>query len=467
MAIMRKNLFLLLFLGLIFRIFISFQTFSGDVTNHMIWGEDAVRNGFSGFYDRNFEKLYGHTSANYPPLIILIFALLYQVKNWIYQLAWFLNLHVPVFPSNLIYFLQNFNYFPYLLKLPAILADIGIAYISYLLIKKINDKNRSISNIVSILVLFNPAYFYNSAYWGQIDSIPLFFVLSSFYYLIFRSKTVLSWGLFTLGLLSKQTAIIFAPLFLITQYVIRNEVKNPTPVKSVRNKNLRTSIINSAFIFWLFFLPFYKTGNIITFPLSIYLNKILLVSGIPYTSNHAFNFWYLLTGSRATLASKIFLFSLSYEIWGYMIVGVLSLFILIRLICHSCLIAPRSPNNEAAFRMVFSIKVFYAGCLLSLASFLFLTKIHERHLILALPFLLIASIKNKYLLISYLFISLFSFVNMYHNWWSPKFPVLKNILQSDIFLKIITLTLIQVFVLLLFKYMKLSKSKAAKNVSQE
>ena len=139
---MNKKILIFLLLGLIFRIFISFHTYSGDVTNHMIWGETAVKQGLQGLYATDFYKLYGHISPNYPPIAIFLFAFLYLVKVWIYQFAWFLNLHLPVFPSKLIFFLKDFDYYPYLLKLPAILSDIGIAYITYLFAKKIVGKKK-------------------------------------------------------------------------------------------------------------------------------------------------------------------------------------------------------------------------------------------------------------------------------------------------------------------------------------
>ena len=56
--IKRNLLFVLFLLGLLFRIVISFQNYSGDVTNHMIWGETAVKHGLKGLYNIDFYKYY-------------------------------------------------------------------------------------------------------------------------------------------------------------------------------------------------------------------------------------------------------------------------------------------------------------------------------------------------------------------------------------------------------------------------
>ena len=467
----KNNLLFLLLIGLLFRIAISFHTYSGDVTNHMIWGEDAVKNGLSGLYERSFEKLYGHTSPNYPPLTILIFAFLFLVKNWVYQFAWFLNLYISFFPSKLILLLKDFDYYPYLLKLPAIFADLGIAYLTYLFMKRIVGRKKSNWPIISAaLVLFNPAFFYNSAYWGQTDSIPLFFLLACFYLLIFSKKFILSTILFTLGLLSKQTIIIFLPLYLSVLIVISNSPIHVIP-SGARNLAQRNRlwifikvILISSFVFWLFFFPFYKVGNLLLYPFFTYLNKILFTSGLPFTSNHAFNFWYLLTGSRTTLASSKFILNISYETWGYLIIGFLSFLILFRIFRHSGKRSAswRRPRPESLLDSGVAVapqndmlrNIIYAAFLIPLTSFLFLTKMHERPLILALPFLLLVAFNNKFLLISYLFVSLFNFLNLYHNWWSPPIPLLQPILSLSYIINLATLLLIGLFLTLFVGYFK-------------
>ncbi len=428
---MNRKYWLAIFLltGLLLRLIISFPTFSGDVTNHMVWGEIGAKHGLKGLYEVDFPKLYKHIAPNYPPFAIFAFTFLFLLKQWIYQLAWFLNLHIPFFPSNFIFILRDFDYYPYLLKLPAIIADIGIAWISFLFAKKIVKKRKSsFPLIILLLVLFNPAYFYNSAYWGQTDSVPLFFLLVSFYLLLYSSKFIRAGLFFILGLLFKQTIVIFIPLFAILLYIKSN----------IRLFSM--TLIASLLLFVISFIPFAYKQNVLFYPFLTYWNKILLVSGVPYTSNHAFNLWFLVTGSRKVFASSHFLSGLSYEQWGYLLVGLIYLLLLMKL-----------------YKDKFKIEsILYVGFLIPFASFLFLTKMHERHLILTLPFLLLLTYKNKFLLSCFLFISLFNLINMYHSWWSPHFYPLEKVLSQDSVLNFLTILLLGVFSASLINYFKLS-----------
>jgi len=422
----KKNLlYLILLIGFLFRIIIGLGDYHYDATNHMIWGKDAAKHGLPGFYER--------TSANYPPLTTLTFSFIFFIKDYIYRLNWLSNIQIPFFPP-------NFNYYSLLIKLPAIISDIGIAYVTYLFIQRIIRNKKSVWPIIaSLFILFNPAYFYNSAYWGQVDSMPLFFVLVSFYLLIFTNKSVHSGVAFTFALLSKQTAVVFLPLFLLLF------------LKKSKAKQIIITLASSFIIFISFFIPFYRSGNIILYPFITYWNKILTVSGLFYTSNHAFNFWYLLTGSMKIEASAKYLFNMSYELWGYAITGLINVFVLIKLIKRKF-----QPHD-----------VIFAGTLIPFSAFFFLTKMHERHLIIALPFLLIVFFTiyhpesyeigqgfRRLILSSFVYLSLFNFLNMYHNWWSPEIPILIHVLSSTLIINLLTSLVFGVFVLLFKNYLK-------------
>jgi hypothetical protein len=70
-----------------------------------------------------------------------------------------------------------------LLKLPAIVADLGLAWIAGTFAERLAPaslKDRMpVRAVVAAAVLFNPAVIALSAGWGQVDSVPVFFVLSS------------------------------------------------------------------------------------------------------------------------------------------------------------------------------------------------------------------------------------------------------------------------------------------------
>src|SRR5919201_1000994 len=70
-----------------------------------------------------------------------------------------------------------------LLKLPAIVADLGLAWIAGTFSERLAPgslKERiPVRAVVAGAVLFNPAVLALSAGWGQVDSVPVFFVLAS------------------------------------------------------------------------------------------------------------------------------------------------------------------------------------------------------------------------------------------------------------------------------------------------
>lgn len=412
-----KKLLVLLFLGLLLRLFLSVQFYSGDVNNHISWGKDILLNGFQGIYEREFYFRYGTLTPNYPPITLFLFAFSYWLYQALYNLSWWLNEHISVFPSNIIFFFQGINTIPAFLKLPAILADIGIAYYIYLFARRlINSEKWSL--IAASLVLFNPAFFYNSALWGQIEALPTLFVLAAFYSLLYSKKATISALFFTLALLSKQNAIIFAPIFILIFW------------KKYSVAQIFKSGLASIILFWILFLPF-NSWDILKLPFEVYWNKILTNSVSDYVTYHAFNFWTLFVGFDRIHDSTIFLLGLPYQMWGYIIFFIFSFIILYKL-----------------WRKMDDYRILLASTLISFASFLFLTRLHERHLEPTIPFLLLVSIKEKKMLPIFIFVSLFYVINLYQNWWAPRIPTLVNILSDLGVIKLLVFGLLGAFTFL-------------------
>jgi hypothetical protein len=195
-------------------------------------------------------------------------------------------------------------------------------------------------------------------------------------------------------------------------------------------------IFKAILIFWISFLPFHDSGNILSFPITTYWNKIQTGSGSIYVTDHAFNFWALITGLGKIEDTKIW-FIQSYRIWGYLIFFIISGLILLKLY----------KNRNKYF-------VFFASFLISTAAFLFLTRMHERYLLQALPFLLLMGVKKRSLLISFLFLSIFYFLNLYHNWWAPRIPILVNFISSGIVINSLIIATISLFIVFLLQYIK-------------
>ena len=310
---MKKNLWILILIGLLFRLFISVGDYRGDVSNHIAWGKDLAHYGFSGFYERNFPARYGTANPNYPPLANYAFfasQILYESAK---SAVFWLNTNIGLFPSNLIFVFDNPRLLPAFYKIWAIFADVGIAYLIFLFASKIIKEKNSVSPLLlAALALFNPAFFYNSAWWGQVDSVPLFFVLASLYWLFHTKRQLLPIVIFIVALLFKQTVIIFLPIFLVAYF------------KKHRGKRVIKNLAVGVGLFILSFIPFYPNFSVIFKAFTTYLSKILIVSGLPYITNHAFNFWWILFGERKVPSS-------AYYLTAYLITGVLVAAIVYRL----------------------------------------------------------------------------------------------------------------------------------------
>ena len=413
MSFIKKHLLFFLFLlGLILRLLIIFYDYSWDVNNHMVWAKDFLTRGPQNFYETQSSNVFATLTPNYPPLAVFIFVVMRLINPLIHNIYWWLNLNIPLIPSGLIFFLEKLVFLAALMKVPAILADLGIAFLIFLFAKKIIPKDKKNQNIAISLILFNPAFIFNSALWGQIDSIPIFFVMLSAYYLLYTKRDIVSSILFTLALLVKPTALIFLPVYIIL---------------FIQKFGIKKSIINlfiTNIIFCLFFLPF-------TFsPYKTYLNKILAAQSLPYVTNGALNFWVLIAGFRGIKDVTPFLLNIPYRYFGYFIVGLINIFIIL------CLIKSKKITED------FFMALFIA----SFAAFLFLTKMHERYSLLPLVFLLVYSFKKTKFTGWFIILSIVSFINHYRNWVVPRIEPVTKILESLPFAYIVSV--INVFIFL-------------------
>ncbi len=167
-------------------------------------------------------------------------------------------------------------------------------------LKKYLNKN----NYVEYLLLFNIAYLYSSAFWGQLDCIPSFFVVLSFIYL-FEKRLVWAALCMVLALYVKLQAIIFVPIFVpIFAYYFYLEYSFKLLIKTLL----------AVFSIQLFLLaPFIWSGS---------LDKLWSVvthsvGFFPRVTWNAFNMWHLLLKSNPNEVSDTLIFKgLSYKLWG-------------------------------------------------------------------------------------------------------------------------------------------------------
>ncbi len=435
---MIKKVTFILLLGFIFRLFLSVQIYSGDVNNHIAWAKDLLSNGPRGIYQREFFFRYGTLPPTYPPLSLFLFSASHWLFETSYDLSWKLNLNLSSFPSNVIYFLEDQDTLPAYYKIWAIAADLGIAIMAYLFSKKMVDTyDHRIGVFALVAILFNPGIFYNSAYWGQIESIPIFFLMASCYLIFFSQRYIAASLLIGLALLSKQSSIIFAPFFLSAIWV------------RFGLKKTLVSIFSLIALLWISFLPFYEKGNLLTFPFYEYAHILEMGSGSDRASDHAFNLWALVTNFSNVSDKDVFLIGIPYILWGVLAFGLVYSIAIVKLL--------KNPD----------FRLFIYGCLtISIGAFSLLTKMHERYLEPALPFLLLVGLGNKKLMRVFVFVSLFHFINLYHNWWAPRFDPAVTVLTDLRVIRFLIILFLTSFIYVMVQFIRIRPRLNSDNINR-
>lgn len=421
------KIFHLLILAFIFRIALSFFIYHPDLTNHIDWGIRFWDYGPLKFYSQN---VWSFTWPNQPPGTMYLFAGVRKLFEFIFAIFWFLNVSLPFFPSGIITFLAD-NLYASLLKLPSILADLGIAYLIYKIFKE--EGKEKLGKIGAALFLFNPIIWYNSTIWGQTDAVINFLALLAFV-LLLKKKLLPAVVFLFLSFYIKASLLIFLPLFAII--ILRQKYKFGQIIYSG---------IIALSIIGLLTLPF-SGGEPFGWLLKLYQDKVFTEQLHLITAN-AFNIWAAIATINAT-PNTLPLGPFTYELWGQVLFA-LSFF----------------PMLYMVWKKQDNLSVFSALALTSFASFMFLTNIHERYLYPLFPAFTIIAAHNRKLLWVYITISLISIINLYNFWWTPRVELFIDVLsfQERLLPRILgafSLVLFAILYYSLFKVPRIKKSSA-------
>ncbi|HEX8024812.1 MAG TPA: glycosyltransferase 87 family protein, partial [Candidatus Limnocylindrales bacterium] len=133
----------LLVAGLAFRLIIAYllpsSGFGVDVQTFRYWAENLASEGLNGFYARPFFH-------DYTP-------------GYLYVL-WIVGLVGKLFGGGV----------GDLIKLPPILADAALAWVVWSMARELGASKRA-ARIGALLVVVNPVSWFDSALWGQVDSV--------------------------------------------------------------------------------------------------------------------------------------------------------------------------------------------------------------------------------------------------------------------------------------------------------
>jgi dolichyl-phosphate-mannose-protein mannosyltransferase len=135
----------LLVAGLAFRLIIAYvlvpnSGFGVDIQSFQYWADNLARQGLGGFYDRDFFH-------DYTPGYLYVLWLVGKIAQVTGQ---------PGVGD--------------LIKLPPILADAALGWVVWSMARELGASKRS-AWIGAFIVMVNPVSWFDSALWGQVDSV--------------------------------------------------------------------------------------------------------------------------------------------------------------------------------------------------------------------------------------------------------------------------------------------------------
>jgi Gpi18-like mannosyltransferase len=249
--------------------------------------------------------------------------------------------------------------------------DIASALLVFLIVKK--HAGFKLAFPAMLFYAFNPAIIYNSAIWGQVDSVNTFFILLALMFME-SEKPELAGASMAVAILTKPQSLLLLPLIVILL------VKSQKPFRIVK-----ASIVSVA-VFISLALPFYLKTS---------LFQLIKTYGTAYneysfTSLNAFNLWAFPGFWKPD--STPFLF-LSYRIWGYILFGVLFAYVAYR--------TAKNRDNRS---------IYFASAVLVFGFFMLFTRIHERYLFpMFAPLAIIMSLDRRFIAVFWVMTATFLF----------------------------------------------------------
>jgi 4-amino-4-deoxy-L-arabinose transferase-like glycosyltransferase len=144
--------------GLALRLIIAYllpgSGLSFDLSAFAFWANDLAQHGAWGFYDRPF-------FADYTPGYLYALWAMGLVNEALKQIG--ITQYGPWTVTDL-------------LKMPSILADLGVAYLIYAMVLDLGASKRR-ALIGAAIFLFNPITWFDSTVWGQVDSFGVLFLM--------------------------------------------------------------------------------------------------------------------------------------------------------------------------------------------------------------------------------------------------------------------------------------------------
>ena len=360
--------YIVLIIAIAIRVFaITLPAQPYDIGTYSAWGRLILELGPTEFF--------ASTWCDYLPLPVYLFALISHLSSY-FSLS----------------FSIVFKSFFTLIELGLIAVIHSIARRSDLKgLEASSPKSRlKRSDLLVSLLILSPAFIGDTSWWGQTDSLPaLLAVISLIYFLrSLRFPYAIRHTLYATLLLS--LAVAFKPIVILTLPVFAIIL-----IKSPHRPKFPYLILYTLYAILLFLLPALFVNSTPFGAFRFLLDKTLeQASTYPYTSINAFNLWNIRSPLSSWPPDNHLVLGLTLQSWGQLFFSLLSLNTL-------RLWARTGWDRSHAPRVI--------GTILA-AFFTFTTRMHERHLLFALPFLALATLTSSWLIVPYMLLTtLFSF----------------------------------------------------------
>jgi 4-amino-4-deoxy-L-arabinose transferase-like glycosyltransferase len=322
-----------------------------DMGTFQAWGMHMLSVGPVHFYD--------HTWSDYLPFPLYIFAPIQILSTW-------LNLS-----------------FSLVFKFIFSLFELGLIFL-------ISHSWRGKGKVLLVAFLtLSPAMFGDTAFWGQIDTLPALLALLSFVLLVpnpaLAGKGAQIPGMFVSSILF-GLAVAIKPIMVLVAPILW--------IISLKKGWWWQLPFVSSFTFFLTGVPMAGFGGSIKLLWDRTLNQ---ASTYPYTTINAWNIWSIVSHPSSWLPDNQTIFSLSAHTFGLILFIVFTIFVF---------------NNwrKVKFSPKYAIKVVAITLIL---FYTFTTRMHERHLLFGLPFLALAATIDSWLILPFVLYSLFFILNLW------------------------------------------------------
>jgi Gpi18-like mannosyltransferase len=392
---------ILLLVGLLLRLFLAYvllpgSGFESDIGTFTAWARQLADSGPGPFYaTAGF--------ADYPPGYLYVLWLIGGLGNILAPLA---NNDATAVTTALI-------------KLPAIVCDLGIGYVLYRMVRAWRapraDANR-LALIAAAAYVFNPVTWYDSAIWGQTDAVGTLVVLLAVWALIRGNAEGASLLAIVAAVIKPQFGVLVLPIVgvvLLRRHLVqpdeqpRNQVLLPARLRGwFEYERGPWRLVSSAVVALLVLIVIIVPFNLD--PISLLRLMAGTAGGYPWLSVNAYNPWALL-GSDGIQPLAFGMGSTQWSpdavpLFGPIpAVAIGTLLLAAGFALGLARIAWRDDRRS----------ILIVTILLALAFFMLPTRVHERYMFPIFAFLPLLAVVNRRWAIAALVLSVAAFINMH------------------------------------------------------